>query len=133
MTSGDRLKALMAVWVALVLLLGVVIVFMSSSSVAWAAVSLGAMLMVVALLATFMITRAKGPTSEPLEREEYRGKAKRSDTALVERLIDSMSDDELAAFRERLMGGMSTMGDDGEIVPLDRPRRRASGAPRDDR
>ncbi len=131
MTSGDRLKALMAVWIACFLMALTVAIFARGLE-GWAVVSLGAMMMIMVLLATAMIMRAGGPSSEPIEREQIRGKAKRSDTALIERLIDSMSDEELAALRRRLIGEMSTIGDDGEIVPLDQPRRRTSSAPRDD-
>ncbi len=131
MNSGDRLKALMGVWITCVLM-AVTLAIFTSGAEGWVPVSLGGMLMIMTLLGTFMITRAKGPDNDRMEREQVRGKAKRSDTALIERLIDSMSDEELAALRRRLVGGMSTIGDDGEIVPLDQPRRRASGARRDD-
>ncbi len=130
MTSGDRLKALMAVWITCFLMALTIAIF--ASATAWAAVSLGGMLMFMTLLATFMITRAKGPDSEPMEREQTRWKAKRSDTALIERLIDSMSDEELAALRQRLIGDLSTIGDDGEIVPLNQARRKAASGPRND-
>ncbi len=123
---------MMAVWIACVLM-GLAIAIFASGAEGWVPVSLGGMLMIMTVLATYMITRSGGQSSEPIEREQARGKAKRSDTALIERLIDSMSDEELAALRQRLVGGMSTIGDDGEIVPLDQPRRRASGAPRDDK
>ncbi len=131
MNSGDRLKALMAVWIASVCM-GVTIAIFTGGAQGWVPVSLGGMLMFMTLVATFMITRSGEQTSEPLEREQYRGKTKRSDTALIERLIDSMSDEELASLRQRLVGGMSTIGDDGEIVPLDQPRRRTTGTRRDE-
>ncbi len=57
------------------------------------------------------------------------GKAKRSDLALVDRLVASMSDEELAALRERLTDErtagdkvddtITSVGDDGEIVRRD--------------
>jgi hypothetical protein len=46
-------------------------------------------------------------------------KAKNSDSALVDRLIDTMSDEELAALRRRLSAGGTTVGEDGELVTLE--------------
>ncbi|HLY29203.1 MAG TPA: hypothetical protein VKQ72_22850 [Aggregatilineales bacterium] len=45
------------------------------------------------------------------------GKAKHSDLALVERLVESMSDEELAALRQRLTDQHMSVGDDGEMIP----------------
>ncbi len=131
MNSGDRLKALIAVWIACFLMALTIAIFAGALE-GWAVVSLGGMLMIMTLLGTFMITRSGGASSAPIEREEIRGKAKRSDTALIERLIDSMSDEELAALRRRLIGEAPTIGDDGEIIPGDQPMRRTSRTPKGD-
>ena len=62
------------------------------------------------------------------QRSHSMGKAKTSDMALADRLIDSMSDEEIAALRRRLSGENGAhVGEDGEIVSLEealRSRRR---------
>jgi hypothetical protein len=82
-------------------------------------VTLGLAVAFMTLLATFMITRVPNAGETTTDRSRIGHKAKRSDTALIDRLIDSMSDAEVAAFRKRLMGNDPVVGDDGEIVSLD--------------
>ncbi len=86
---------------------------------AFSGITMGLMLTAMTLLATFMITRVPNTVETKMDSGRISGKAKRSDTALVDRLLDSMSDAEVAALRKRLMGNDLVVGDDGEMVTLD--------------
>jgi hypothetical protein len=87
---------------------------------AFSGIALGVMLTVMTLLATFMITRVPNTVETKTDSGRISGKAKHSDTALIDRLLDSMSDAEVAALRKRLMSNDDlVVGDDGEMVTLD--------------
>ena len=91
----------------------------------WVTVVLGLALTFMTLLATFMVTRASTTVETKMDTGRISGKAKRSDTALVDRLLDSMSDAEVAALRRRLEEeNEAVAGDDGEMVSLDDLRAR---------
>ena len=77
--------------------------------------------------ATISIVEKWG-SSPPVEAVEQaaRGKAKRSDLTLVERLVDSLSEEEMHALRERLSIaelGSTELGADGELVAARADRR----------
>jgi hypothetical protein len=120
MTSGDRLKALAIVWAAITII-AVAIAIFGHNMAEWMTISFGFVLMVGALVSTHMIMR--GAAHEDVgsrkaissRRGGASGKAKRSDMALVDRLIESMSDTELDALRQRLGDDSAAIGDDGEI------------------
>jgi hypothetical protein len=113
----DRLKALSIVWTAFTLTVVGVALFTAKGE-GYVVLTLGLALALMSLLATFMITRIPN-ADETADSSRISAKAKRSDTALIDRLIESMSDAELAALRKRLTGDSTTVGDDGEIVSLD--------------
>ncbi|MCC7207327.1 MAG: hypothetical protein IT323_08475 [Anaerolineae bacterium] len=137
MTSRDRLIGLGLVWLIYAALLG----YMISQGPATVAVSVPFMvfLTLVTLLASFFLTRGAAPAANQdqgsaraardRELTAANPKAKRSDLALVDRLIDSMSDSELDALRQRLEQSGSALGADGELtdddIDLERLRRRS--------
>ncbi len=120
MTSGDRLKALGIVWGAITVMAVALAMFGHNMS-EFLGVFFGVAMITVALLSTAMImrgaaqddVRSRKPASS--RRTSGSGKAKRSDMALVDRLIESMSDSELDALRQRLGDDNASIGDDGEI------------------
>ncbi len=60
------------------------------------------------------------PRAEQAEQPASRGKAKNEDMGLADRLIASMTDEEIAALRRRLIESASVaVSDDGELVTLD--------------
>ena len=119
MNSGDRLRALFVVWGAATVIAISMLIFLSGAE-GWVRVVLGLAVTFMTLLATFMVTRAQSTIETRIDSHSVSGKAKRSDTALVDRLLDSMSDAEVAALRRRLdEEADSVVGDDGEIVSLD--------------
>jgi len=115
MKSKERTKMFSTVWTVFIWLFLFVAVFGEHTEVVLI-VLLGLGLMT--LLATFMITQA-GIPNETNDSPSITSKSKRSDTALVDRLLESMSEGEMAALRRRLMGDISVIGSDGELVPLD--------------
>jgi hypothetical protein len=118
LNSGDRLKALFIVWTVCGLI-AVSMIIMLHNADAFSGITMGLMLVIMTLLATFMITRVPNTVETRADADRISGKAKRSDTALVDRLLDSMSDAEVAALRKRLMSNDLVVGDDGEMVTLD--------------
>jgi hypothetical protein len=118
LNSGDRLKALFIVWTVCGLI-AIAMVFGLHDVDAFSGIALGVMLTTMTLLATFMITRVPNTVETRIDTGRIGSKAKHSDTALIDRLIESMSDTEVAALRRRLMGNDPVVGDDGELVTLD--------------
>lgn len=140
MNSGDRFKAVLVIWVAVIVVIAVFADGMTKAATPFAAgssVIAGAVCFFVALFAsvlTWRLTRSEPDQSslaadarERRQREAFdareRGrsegggssKAKRSDLALVERLLDTMSDTERAALRRRLMGDPLAADQDEEV------------------
>jgi hypothetical protein len=113
LNSGDRLRALFVVWTACTVMAVSMMIFRVESTAA------GLALTFVTALATLMITRVPNTVETTTDSNRISAKAKRSDTALIDRLIDSMSDAEVAALRKRLMEDDRIVSDDGEIVSLD--------------
>jgi hypothetical protein len=140
MTSRDRLIGLGLVWLIYAILIGLMID--GSAATMGAAVPFMVFLTLITLAATVFLTRAAPPAAAAKDETRARTardrnlnaanpKAKRSDMALVDRLIDSMSDSELDALRRRLERSGSSLGDDGELLDddmdldLDQLRRRS--------
>jgi hypothetical protein len=86
----------------------------------WVILGVMGILALIGLGTTFIVavmTRTEPLTSERQTRE--RTKPKNSDTALVDRLLATMSDDELASLRRRLSADeQMALDDDGELVPM---------------
>ena len=123
MKSKERTKMFSTVWTVFTWLFLFVAVFGEHTDVILI-VLLG--LGLLTLLATYMITRADIP-NETNDRPTITSKSKRSDTALVDRLLESMSEAEMAALRRRLMGDIP-VGSDGELVPLDELKAGGNGS-----
>ncbi|MCC6613910.1 MAG: hypothetical protein IT320_10560 [Anaerolineae bacterium] len=122
MTSRDKAAVIIVMWlIAAALSVFVLLGSISRGIDGWSA------LLVMTLIGSAvggsiaMTTGTK--TVEPPTREQRSsslGKAKTSDMALADRLIDSMSDDEIAALRRRLMSERGAhVGDDGEVISLE--------------
>jgi hypothetical protein len=86
----------------------------------WVILGVMGILALIGLGTTFIVavmTRTEPLTGERQTRE--RAKPKNSDTALVDRLLATMSDDELASLRRRLSADeQMALDDDGELVPM---------------
>jgi hypothetical protein len=119
LNSGDRLRALFVIWGAATAIAISMLIFLQHAE-GWVTVVLGLAVAFMTLLATFMVTRASNTVETRIDTGRMSGKAKRSDTALIDRLLDSMSDAEVAALRRRLEEEAdAVIGDDGEMVSLD--------------
>ncbi len=117
MTSGDRLKALAIVWGAITVIAVALAVF-SHNLDPFMGFFFGVAMLLAALVSTALIMRGAAQDdvhSRKIASARRTGKAKRSDMALVDRLIESMSDSELDALRQRLGDDNAVVGDDGEI------------------
>jgi hypothetical protein len=124
LNSGDRLRALFVIWGAATMIAISLMIFLGRAE-GWVTVVLGLALTFMTLLATFMVTRASTTVETKVDTGRISGKAKHSDTALIDRLLDSMSDAEVAALRRRLEEeNEAVVGDDGEMVSLDDLRAR---------
>jgi hypothetical protein len=77
-------------------------------------------LALMTLLATLVIAWSR-VVDETTDNPAISAKAKRSDLALINRLVDSMSEAELTALRKRLASN-DFVSDDGEIVSLEELR-----------
>lgn len=124
MKSGDRIKMFSTVWTVFTWLFLFVAVFGEHTEVVLT-VMLG--LGMMTLLATFMIMRTS-ISDETNDSTSISAKSKRSDTILIDRLIESMSDAEMTALRRRLMGDIPVVGSDGELVPVDDLRAGGNGS-----
>jgi hypothetical protein len=119
LNSGDRLRALFVIWGAATAIVISMMIFLGHAE-GWVTAVLGLAVAFMTVLATFMVTRASSMVETKMDTGRMSGKAKRSDTALIDRLLDSMSDAEVAALRRRLEEEAdSVVGDDGEMVSLD--------------
>lgn len=100
MSSGDRLKALLIVWVAFAL---AAMATVGGTPLQEENVVIAFFLVIAALVATRYITNAPGAEAEEV------GKAK---SRRVDRVLASLNEDELDVLRQRL-------SEDGELVSLD--------------
>lgn len=126
MTSRDRLIGLGLVWLVYAILLA--IIFDEGAATISASAPFMVFLTIITLAASIIVTRAAPPAAAQDQRQSSARaardsdliaadpKAKRSDLALVDRLIESMSDSELEALRRRLDQGGSAIGADGELL-----------------
>ncbi len=119
MESSHKVIAVVIIWA---IVLGVAAATLqplaASVSQEWVLVAIMGIFATLGLGVTFMIgslipTVTKGESNAVQTRG---GKAKNEDMNLAERLIASMSDDEIEALRRRLN---DTVGDDGELVSVD--------------
>lgn len=125
MKSDDKSVALIFVWIAY----GVISFFtFSGKPIDFWTVIFAAVLGVIALAATFIIARMGSlesgfRTLNAEDKDRTDDKAKRSDLALVERLIASMSEGEKATLRRELLGDSTSdvmvLGEDGELMRVD--------------
>ena len=97
----------------------------------WIVLGVMGILALIGLGTTFILavlTRSI-PNEKPTAEVEVRHhKPKNSDSALVDRLLATMSDDELASLRRRLSAGDAvTLDDDGELITMEQalPRNRS--------
>ncbi len=124
MRSRDKAGAIIVIWgiVGGLLLLFMALKVLTGSELSSNETLFGIAMMLAAGVASYGIAiSARVEESLPTSvRQSRLPKAKTSDMALAERLIDSMSDEEIAALRRRLMLDDSTrMGDDGELISLE--------------
>ena len=139
MTPKDRSKLLTRIWKAFTTFAILIIIFGGAN------LFLLAGLAVTTLLATLIVSLSRtvaeppgelsfGEESDESDEIMTTPKAKRSDMALVDRLIGSMSESELAALRKRLNQDTPVLGDDGEMVSLDEllASKKKNGSPFDD-
>lgn len=126
MTPKDRSKLLTRIWKAFTTFAILIIIFGGANFFLLAGLA------ITTLLATLIVSLSRTVDAPPgelaVEEDEEEEKeeeiittpkAKRSDMALVDRLIGSMSESELAALRRRLNENAPVVGDDGEMVSLD--------------
>ena len=118
MRSHHRLAALIFVWLVFAVLASFIVTgpMMDSSLMI-----LGSVYAVTALAATLLIARipsVEDVPARPVQTSQGSHKAKRGEAQLVDRLIDTLSDDELARLRERLLVEPEA-ADDGEVVSLE--------------
>jgi hypothetical protein len=122
MNSSDKAGAIFVTWV----IVGALAFFTlpriaETVSEDWVVLGVMGILALIGLGTTFILAVMTSTESKPsVEREpRERSKPKNSDTALVDRLLATMSDDELASLRRRLSADdLVALDDDGELVPL---------------
>lgn len=130
MTSRDKAVVIIVMWMIAAALSFFTLVGRSMDG--WVA------LIVIGLIGSAVggsiaITTGTQTVVEPSreQRIDSSGKAKTSDMSLVDRMIDSMSDEEIATLRRRLALDNNThMGDDGELLSLEealKEKRRRGG------
>jgi hypothetical protein len=127
MKSGHRLTALIVIWIAFAVASSETFdnLSLNNSSGSAAAVAMTLIYVVGVIVASLVVMKFGGTDTDAAQRSSLSNqKPKRSDMGLAERLIDSMSDEELEALRQRLMGGSMTIGDDGELIPAERSSQR---------
>ena len=124
MTPKDRSKLLTRIWKAFTTFAILIIIFGGANFFLLAGLAVTTLLATLIVSLTRTVDEPPGESAvEEAEDEEEEiittPKAKRSDMALVDRLIGSMSEPELAALRKRLNQDTPVVGDDGEMVSLD--------------
>ena len=121
MKSGDKARALAAMWVVIAILAGSTFNSLDfDSGSAWVLAVLGIVFAAMALGGTYIVAimTKTMPESEEQARDARlrdRVKAKTSDMALVDRMVENLNDEELAALRRRLLSS----DDDGEVISLE--------------
>jgi len=121
MKSGDKARALMVMWIVIAILAGITLTgIRTDSGSAWILAVLALAFAGMALGGTYIVaimTRTMPDSAESAHdtRSRDRIKAKTSDMALVDRMIDNLNDEELAALRRRLLSS----DDDGEVLSLE--------------
>ncbi len=121
MKSRDKTQALIAMWIVIAILAGVTFTSLDfTSSTSWVFAIFAVVFGAMALGGTYIIaimTRTMPDSGDRTHESDRRdpGKAKTSDLALVDRMVESLSDEELAALRRRLLAGE----DDGEVISLE--------------
>ncbi|MCA9903763.1 MAG: hypothetical protein KC547_07905 [Anaerolineae bacterium] len=124
MRSRDKTGAIIVIWgiVGGILLLFMALKMVSGGELTAFETLFGSAMMLAAGVASYGIANS-GRVEESFPTSEHQSrlpKAKTSDMALADRLIDSMSEEEIAALRRRLTMDNSThMGDDGELISLE--------------
>jgi hypothetical protein len=101
MNSGDKLKAVFFIWGAFAL--ACLFTFASQSSIEAGHVFLGLFFVIAALAATHTVMEAALPNETPTKTKTRR----------IDRVLSSLSDEELEQLRQRLSN------DDGELMSLD--------------
>lgn len=125
MKSEHKALALLGTWLMIGVLAGVVLTnFGLGIQEEWviAAVTGIFALLLISMTAIITVATPTIASDKSADSRAARGlsKAKNSDTALVDRLIATMSEEELAALRRRLSAPDSAeVGDDGEVISLE--------------
>jgi hypothetical protein len=119
MKSSQKTFTIVIMWISAMLMMGMIAT--NNPSMGAGATILSIFLLVSVTAGTIAISQTGVSGEGERERPSGSSKVKNSDTALMERLIDNMSEDELAALRNRLGSGV-TVGDDGELVEMRRRR-----------
>lgn len=117
MTSTHKTGTIIVLWIAGLVMMGM----LTNNEINVGSVILGVFVFAGVIGSTIAITQsaAAAESAEPVAMRG-RSKMKNSDAALVDRLIDSMSEEELSALRRRLGDEAMTVGDDGELVSIAR-------------
>lgn len=117
MTSRDKLRALVLVWAAVIIIC--MVTFLGKSTIGIGEGVLGFFYMVFGTAISIAITESKPATEADTQSSATREKSKlkRESTTLIDRLVESMDDDERAALLQRLGAGEE---DDGLRTARDR-------------
>lgn len=119
MTSTHKTGVIVVMWIAAMVMMGMIT--NTNPDMGAGAVILAIFIFLGVIGGTIAISQAS-TVREDGDRANVSGrsKLKNADAALVDRLIDTMSDEELAALRRRLGDHELGIGDDGELVQIQR-------------
>ena len=119
MTSNHKTGVIVVMWIAAMVMMGVIT--NNNPEMGAGAVILAIFILLSVIGGTIAISQADTIRENGEQaRASGRGKLKNGETALMDRLIDSMNEEELAALRRRLGDGEMRIGDDGEMVQIQR-------------
>ncbi len=121
MTSSHKTSTIAVMWISAAVMMGMITT--NNPDMGAGAVILSVLVFLGVVSATIAITQA-GVVGDNGSNAKAGGqsKIKNSDSALVDRLLDSMSEEELAVLRRRLGDEALAVGDDGELVQIQRRR-----------
>jgi hypothetical protein len=120
MTSAHKLGAIIFLWIAGLIAIGAIV--NANPGMDFGAAILGVFVLIGVAGTSIAITQMPTADRHAPAQTQGNSKLKNSETALMDRLIDSMSEEELAALRRRLGDGEMRIGDDGELVQIQRGR-----------
>jgi hypothetical protein len=120
MTSAHKLGAILFLWIAG--LIAIAVMVNGNAGMDFGTSLLGVFILIGVGGTSIAITQMPTTDQNASARKRGNSKLKNNEAALVDRLIDSMSDEELAALRRRLGDHEMRIGDDGELVQIQRGR-----------